>query len=84
MSEDAANRIHTFIADDLLMGRGLEFLDDDALLEEGVIDSLGLLEVVTFIEAEFGISVEDTDVTLENFGSVNAISAYVRSLLAVT
>ncbi len=79
MSDDTASRIHTFIADDLLMGQGVEFGNDDSLLEEGIIDSLGLLEIVNFIEAEFELSVEDEDVTLDNFGTVSAIASYVEA-----
>ena len=79
MSDNTASRIHTFIAEDLLMGQGVEFGNDDSLLEEGIIDSLGLLEVVTFIEGEFAIAVEDEEVTLDNFGSVGAIASYVES-----
>ena len=79
VSNEVASRIHTFVEDDLLMGQGVEFDGDDSLLEEGIIDSLGLLDVVTFIETEFGISVDDADVTLDNFGSVNTIASYVES-----
>jgi len=82
MSDEVASRIYTFICEDLLMGQGVEFQLDDSLLEEGIIDSLGLLEVVTFLEAEFEILVEDTDVTLDNFGSVDTIAAYVAGLKA--
>ena len=79
MSEDAASRIHNFIENDLLMGQGVEFQDDDSLLEDGIIDSLGLLDIVTFIETEFELAVDDADVTLDNFGSVHAIASYVQS-----
>jgi acyl carrier protein len=78
-NEQLAGSIHKFIEDDLLMGQGVDFDSDDALLEEGIIDSLGLLEVVTFIETEFDITVDDAEVTLDNFGSVNAIAAFVKS-----
>lgn len=78
-NEQLAGSIHKFIEDDLLMGQGVDFGSDDALLEEGIIDSLGLLEVVTFIETEFDITVDDAEVTLDNFGSVNAIAAFVKS-----
>jgi acyl carrier protein len=78
-NEQLAGSIHKFIEDDLLMGQGVDFSSDDALLEEGIIDSLGLLEVVTFIETEFDITVDDAEVTLDNFGSVNAIAAFVKS-----
>jgi acyl carrier protein len=84
MSDEVAKQIHAFIKDDLLMGQGEEFGSDDALLEDGIIDSLGLLDVVTFIETEFDITVEDADVTLDNFGSVNAIASYVGSSKAAT
>jgi acyl carrier protein len=85
MSTDiAASSIHTFIADDLLMGQGVEFNGDDALLEEGIIDSLGLLEVVTFLETEFDVMVDDADVTLESFGTVNAMAAFVHTLKAAS
>jgi len=84
MSDDVASRIHTFIVDDLLMGQGMEFADEDSLLEEGIIDSLGLLEIVTFIETEFDIAVQDPDVTLDNFGTVSAIASYVAALQAET
>ena len=81
-TETAAASIQAFIADDLLMGQGVEFGRDDALLEEGIIDSLGLLEVVTFIETEFDVFVDDADVTLDSFGSVNAMATYVETLRA--
>lgn len=81
-SEGAASRIHKFIEADLLMGQGVEFDDEDALLEDGIIDSLGLLDVVNFLEAEFSIAVDDADVTLDNFGSVNAMASFVASVKA--
>ena len=83
MSDDAAARIHSFIENDLLMGQGVAFDDDDLLLEDGIIDSLGLLDIVTFIETEFDIAVDDADVTLDNFGSVKAIASYVESKKAL-
>ena len=84
LSDDVARHIHTFIEEDLLMGQGVEFNGDDLLLEAGIIDSLGLLDLVNFIETEFGISVNDVDVTLDNFGSVNTIASYVASQKAKT
>lgn len=79
---DIAAMIHAFIADELLMGQGVEFLGDDALIEEGVIDSLGLLEIVTYIETEFDVLVDDADVTLDIFGTVNTMAAHVSSMAA--
>jgi acyl carrier protein len=53
--------------------------NDEALLKHGLIDSLGILDVVTFVEKEFSISVSDEDLLPENFGSVQSITEFVQS-----
>jgi acyl carrier protein len=50
-----------------------------SLLETGVLDSLSLLRLVVFVQERFGITVDDTDFVPENFDSVDAICAYLRS-----
>ena len=49
-----------------------------ALLNNGLIDSLGILEVVAFLEKEFGITISDEDLLPENFGSVGNLSNFVQ------
>ncbi len=51
--------------------------DDQDLLAAGIVDSLGFVELVEEVEARFAVGVEDTEITEENFGSVDAIAAYV-------
>jgi acyl carrier protein len=51
--------------------------DDDALLARGILDSLGMMELLEFLESEYQIQIGDGDVTEENLGSVNAIAGYV-------
>jgi acyl carrier protein len=51
--------------------------DDDALLERGVVDSMGVAEMVAFLEEEFGISTSDDDISEANLGSLNAIARFV-------
>ena len=51
--------------------------NNESLLNNGLIDSLGILEVVAFIEKEFGITVSDEDLLPENFGSVHSVSNFV-------
>ena len=48
------------------------------LLKNGLIDSLGILEVVTFLEREFGIVVSDEELLPENFESIGSLSKFVR------
>lgn len=51
---------------------------DDSLLEEGIIDSVGIQDLVTFLEGKFGITVEEDDLMPDNFDSLNAIAEYVN------
>lgn len=51
--------------------------DDDSLLEKGIIDSTGVLEVVQFLEETFEIEVEDEELVPENLDSVNNLVSYV-------
>jgi acyl carrier protein len=55
--------------------------DYDDLLESGVIDSLGVLELVAFLQQEFGIAISDDDLTPENFKSIECMAQFVESML---
>ncbi|MGD8280176.1 MAG: acyl carrier protein [Gemmatimonadota bacterium] len=59
----------------------VEISEDLRLLEEGVIDSLSLLELVGFIESQFGIFVDDHEVDLEHFGCVRSMAEFVAAKL---
>jgi acyl carrier protein len=72
--------IRRFLADTFLFGR-TEDLRDNVSLMGNVIDSTGAIELVAFLQDHFAITVEDTDVTPENFDSVKNIVAYVERKL---
>jgi acyl carrier protein len=55
-----------------------QLADDDDLLALGAIDSLGFVQLVEEVEGRFGIRVGDDEITEANFGSVNAIAAFVQ------
>jgi acyl carrier protein len=57
----------------------LPLSNDTSLLTGGILDSLSLLRLVVFLEERFGITMGDADLLPENFASVNAICAYLRS-----
>jgi acyl carrier protein len=57
----------------------LPLANDTSLLDSGILDSLNLLRLVVFIEDRFGITMGDTDLLPENFGSVNTICAFLRA-----
>jgi acyl carrier protein len=71
-------RIREFIVTELMHEDGAVALaDDESLLERGVLDSLGLLQVLAFLEQEYGFTVQDPDIIPENFESISAIATYV-------
>lgn len=53
--------------------------DDESLVDRGVVDSLGILQLVAFLEEKFGIRVGDEEISQENFRSIDAISKFVTS-----
>lgn len=72
--------IRTFLAENfLLSGNGFTLDNDASLLDAGVVDSTGVLELIMFVEEKFGVDVADHEVVPENFDSVNRIAAYVQS-----
>ena len=54
-----------------------ELKNDDSFLDKGILDSTGILEIITLIEEKFGIKVEDAEMIPENLDSVNNIVAYI-------
>lgn len=75
------NRIRAFIVENFLFGKDKNFRDDTSLIDEGIIDSTGVLELVGFLEQEFSIVVEDDELLPENLNSINNVVAYVERKL---
>jgi acyl carrier protein len=57
--------------------------DDESLIESGVVDSTGILELIEFLESTFSISVEDKETVPENLGSVSNLVRFVSGKLVV-
>jgi acyl carrier protein len=66
-----------YIKKELAVGSKRNIQMDDDLLSAGIIDSLGVLQLVAFIEEQFNIQMPDEDVVLENFQSVNSLANYL-------
>ena len=72
-------KMRAFIEENFLyLQPDLELADDQDLLAHGVVDSLGFVELVEEVQGLFGVTVEDVEVTEENFGSIDAIVAFVQ------
>ncbi len=79
MNQEIEAPIRTFIASNLLYSKdGFPHPDDASLLREGIIDSLGVVELVEFLQTRFGVKVEQQDVRPDNFDSVAKMAAFVR------
>lgn len=70
-------KIHDFIAQELLNTAETTIGYDEDLLMTGLVDSLGVMRLVAFVAETSGKEVPPLDVTLENFGTINQISTYI-------
>jgi acyl carrier protein len=69
-----------FLTEKFLFGRG-DALNDDAPLLGNVIDSQGVIDLILFVQERFNISVDDEDVTTDNFASVKSTVAFIERKL---
>ena len=71
--------IREYVAKNLLFSdNGFEYDDDDSFLQEGIVDSVGVLDLMLFVEETFAVEVDDQEVTPDNFNSVNKLANYIR------
>jgi len=77
--QDVRRQMRTFIEENFMyLDPDADLGDDQDLLAAGIVDSLGFVELVEEVEARFAVGVEDVEITEDNFGSVDAIVAYVQ------
>lgn len=82
-ANDYSTQIRDFVARNLLFSEsGFSYDDDASFLDEGIIDSLGVIELVTFVEKRYGVSVLDHELVPNNFDSVNKLSTYIAQKLS--
>lgn len=71
--------IKDYIAQNLLFSQdGFPYADDTSFLQEGIIDSLGVMELMAFVKTSYRIVVDPLEITPENFDSVTKLAAFVR------
>jgi len=80
---DIKTQVRKYILDNFLMGGDPgKVADSTSFIEKGVIDSTGILELVSFIQETYKFHVEDAEMTPENLDSLEKIEKYVRGKLA--
>ncbi len=73
------NKIRRFLIENFILSEQLDQLgNNDSFLDNGIIDSTGILELIFFVEEQFGIQVDTSEVLPENFDSINRLVAYIQ------
>jgi acyl carrier protein len=81
---DVEKTIRRYIAENILFcGNDYPHPDNTSFLDEGIIDSMNVLELVMLVEEEFGVTVADQDIVPDNFDSVTKLANYIRRQLGV-
>ncbi len=80
--KEMQDTIRQFVVENFLAGKDDPGLDNsDSLLDARVIDSTGVMEMIEFIEDKWEISIEDSELTPENFDSVSRVATFVTAKL---
>lgn len=76
--ESVIAKVRAFVMQNFLYMRpAFELADDDRLLDRRILDSMAVMELVTYLREEFGVSVPEADIREANLGSLRAIAGYV-------
>jgi len=75
---DIEQEIRRYIVDDILFGDGEKLQVDTSFQEHGIVDSLGFVELITFVEEKFGIDIKDDELIPENFDNLQKITRFVE------
>ena len=79
---DHAATVRNFIVTNFLFGDANGLEDDASFLETGIIDSTGILELVTFLEENYRITIPDDELIPENLGAISSIASYLHRKLS--
>lgn len=75
---DYIKTVRSFIIENFLFGENNNLKDDDSFLENGIIDSTGILEIISFLEETYEISIEAHELIPENLDTLNNINAFLQ------
>jgi len=76
--------VREFVVENFLFGDGVNLKDDTSFLESGIIDSTGILELITFLEETYGIQIEDEELVPENMDSLQNVARFVARKVGVS
>ena len=76
------NKIKSFVSDYFIKDSGIEIAEETSFLDKGIIDSTGVMELVSFLEETFGITMDDEEIIPDNFDSIEKLVTFVENKLA--
>lgn len=76
---DISNSLRAFIKENFLYGADQAYSDEDSFLENGIIDSTGVLELIMHLEGTYKITIEDTELVPENLDSIANLQRFITS-----
>src|SRR5690348_5252469 len=76
--DDIEQQIREFRTNNFIFDPTVQLGLDDSFMENGVVDSTGILEVIMWVESTFGMHVEDSEVLPENFDSIGSLIGYIE------
>jgi acyl carrier protein len=79
---DIEHELRRFLAEKFLLGDGHPFSDADSLLDAGIVDSMGILELISHLEEHYHIKVDDDDLVPENLDTISNIRAFLERKLS--
>ncbi len=80
IEKDVKTTVKEFISNNFVLADGIDSLgDDDSFLDNGIVDSTGVVELIAFIEETFDIQVEDEELIPDNLDSISSLVTFVSS-----
>jgi len=76
---DIKHDIRNFVVENFLFGQASDLTDESSFLEQGIIDSTGMMELVAHLERTYSIKVKDEELVPDNLDSINSIAAFLTA-----
>jgi len=76
---DIKHDIRNFVVENFLFGQASDLTDESSFLEQGIVDSTGMMELVAHLERTYNIKVKDEELVPDNLDSINSIAAFLTA-----
>ena len=79
LDNEIRSKLREFLKKNFLLGNDSGLKDDDSFMGKGIVDSTGILEVVSFVEEAFNFKIADEELMPENLDSINQLIAFIKN-----